>query len=266
MLTLSYRINSISMIKWNSNATRQWRNSMKCCIFNWTFRPVAIQTNHISIVFHMRAHLMCWVAFYSVPFRLNDRISISFGNLDTFHPNESRTDVNNSLFFHCHEILFFRFLWHSNRIKTKINGHFHFCKGNFRFFFLSHEEQFDSVWLHCLFFRCAKTLCYAAMLMNELILTNCEFARTILYYFCIKYCTRYDTNVQTNNTLAHISLSGSQMSTIYRHFLEGSVDYSTFSVPKSANAFETHVKCHPLRKMMTNEFCVKDKSTMSFTR
>lgn len=39
------------------------------------------------------------------------------------------------------------------------------------------------------------------------------------------------------------------MSTIFRQFLERSVDYSIFSLPKIAISIKTYAKCHPLRKM-----------------
>lgn len=175
-LAITYSI-SIIKLKFHCNTTMV--DPMECCKFNWTFRPIGLQTNHISIVFHIE-HLMCSLAFCSFPFGMKDGISISFWNLDTFHPNELRTDVNNSLIFH-RTRFFFCLAFYGNRFKRRINGALWFLLGKFFF------RKWRVVWLHCLFFWCAKTLWYATRFMNEMILTNCKSVTTILHYFCIKY-------------------------------------------------------------------------------
>lgn len=59
---------------------------MKCCKFNWTADS---RVNHISIVFH---RIIFYEQFFFLS-EINDQI-ILIQNLDTFHVNESGTDVN----------------------------------------------------------------------------------------------------------------------------------------------------------------------------
>lgn len=73
----------------NLNEIQSFGNNispMKCCKFNWTADS---RVNHISIVFH---RIFFYVQFFFLS-EINDQI-ILIQNLDTFHVNESGTDVN----------------------------------------------------------------------------------------------------------------------------------------------------------------------------